>query len=102
MTEVLDRFLRYVRMDSASVLDGPDRPSSQGQLRFAELLEAELSGMGGAWTNSRLADGSLLLRLPASPGYEGAAHSAFLAHLDTYYGLPGAANPRVVDDEIRR
>jgi tripeptide aminopeptidase len=98
----LDRFMRYVRLDSASVLDGPDRPSSQGQLRFAELLEAELSGMGGPWSVRRLADGSLLVRVEASPGSTGAVASAFLAHLDTYYGLPGAANPRVVDCDGKR
>jgi tripeptide aminopeptidase len=102
MTEVLDRFMRYVRVDSASVVDGPGRPSSTGQLRFAELLEAELDGLGGPWTKVRLADGSLLVRVEASPGSEGSIRSAFLAHLDTYYGLPGAANPRLVDCDGRR
>lgn len=96
MTEVLDRFLRYVRVDSASVLNGPDRPSSRGQARFAELLGAELAAMAGPWTSSLLDDGSILVRVPASAGSSGTIHSAFLAHLDTYYGLPGAANPRVV------
>ena len=96
MTEILDRFMRYVRVDSASALDGRDRPSSPGQLRFADLIEAELADMGGPWTTSRLADGSLLVRVPASPRAKGGIHSAFLAHLDTYYGLPGAADPRVV------
>jgi tripeptide aminopeptidase len=95
-SEALARFLRYVRVDSASVLNGPDRPSSRGQLRLAELLESELAAMHGAWTTAVLEDGSLLVRLPASPGSEGNIHSAFLAHLDTYYGLPGAANPRIV------
>jgi tripeptide aminopeptidase len=96
MTEALDRFLRYVRMDSTSVLNGQDRPSSQGQTRLAELLESELAAMAGPWTTTILEDGSLLVRVPASPGSMGTTHSAFLAHLDTYYGLPGVATPRVV------
>jgi tripeptide aminopeptidase len=96
MTEVLDRFMRYVRLDSASVLNGPERPSSPGQARFAALIESELAAMAGPWTTMRLDDGSLLARVPATPGTEGGIRSAFLAHLDTYYGLPGAANPRVV------
>ena len=96
MTDVLDRFMRYVRLDSASVLDNPDRPSSPGQARFAGLLESELALMGGAWTTVCLDDGSLLVRVPAAAGAVGRVHSAFLAHLDTYYGLPGAANPRLV------
>lgn len=96
MTEVLDRFLRYVQVDTASVLGGQARPSSPGQERLSAILEAELAGLGGAWTARRLGDASLLVRLPASPGHEDRVHAAFLAHLDTYYGLPGAARPRVL------
>lgn len=101
MTEVLERFMRYVRVDSASVLNGPDRPSSQGQARLARLLVSELASMDGAWATTLLEDGSLLVRLPASPGSKGSIHAAFLAHLDTYYGLPGAANPRIVVSDGR-
>jgi di/tripeptidase len=66
MTEVLDRFMRYVRVDSASNVDSPSIPSSQGQLRFADLLASELEGMGGAFKVSRLSDGSVLARESAS------------------------------------
>lgn len=96
MTDVLDRFLRYVQVDSASVLGGKARPSSPGQERLSAILEAELSALGGGWTVRRLGDASLLVELPASPGLEDRVHSAFLAHIDTYYGLPGAARPRVL------
>lgn len=101
MNEALDRFMRYVRVDSASNADSPSRPSSQGQLRFADLLASELEGLGGAFEVSRLSDGSVLARASASPGSEDAVHSAFLAHMDTYYGLPGTADPRVVVCEGR-
>ncbi|HCM26495.1 MAG: hypothetical protein A2Z99_10720 [Treponema sp. GWB1_62_6] len=96
--EVLERFMRYVRLDTASDPDNPSRPSSRGQVDFADLLEDELAAMKGPWECRRLSDGSLLVRIGASKGKEGALHSAFLAHLDTYYGLPGAANPRIVED----
>ena len=97
MSQVLGRFTRYVRLDSASVLNGPDRPSSPGQARFADSLEAELAAMLGPWTTMRLEDGSLLVRAPAESGSKSSIHAAFLAHIDTYYGLPGAANPRLVE-----
>ncbi len=97
MTEVLERFLRYVRVESRSNPDEAGRPSTPGQASFADLLEAELASMNGPWKATRLDDGSILVRLPASPGHEESVHAAFLAHIDTYYGLPGAANPRVVD-----
>ncbi len=96
MTDVLDRFLRYVQVDSASVLGGQARPSSPGQENLSAILESELSAMGGGWITRRLGDASLLVGLPASPGLEDRVHCAFLAHIDTYYGLPGAARPRVL------
>jgi tripeptide aminopeptidase len=101
MSEVLERFMRYVRLDSASVLNGGDRPTSPGQSRLADLLESELAAMAGPWATMRLDDGSLLVRVPGASGASKGPHSAFLAHLDTYYGLPGAANPRVVDCDGR-
>ncbi len=100
-SEVLDRFMRYVSLDSASVLNGSHRPSSPGQTRLAQLLESELAVIFGSSASAILEDGSLLVRLPASSGSKGGIHAAFLAHLDTYYGLPGAANPRVVECDGR-
>ncbi len=100
-SEVLDRFMRYVRLDSASILNGHDRPSSQGQVLFSDLLEAELAAMAGPWTTTRLDDGSLLVRIRAVTGSKDMVHTAFLAHIDTYYGLPGSANPRIVDCDGR-
>ncbi|GAB1484883.1 peptidase T [Treponema sp.] len=94
--EVLDRFLGYVRIDSASIRDVDRVPSTQGQITFADLIEKEIEAMQGPWTTQRLADSSLLVQVPATKGQEAAPHAAFLAHLDTYYGLPGAANPKLV------
>jgi tripeptide aminopeptidase len=96
MSEVLDRFLRYVRIDSASVAGGHGLPSSPGQAALAGLIEAELGSLGGPWSLSRLGDGSLLVRLPPTPGCEASLHAAFLSHLDTYFGLPGGSRPRLV------
>jgi tripeptide aminopeptidase len=96
VSEVLDRFLRYVRIDSASDPDVPARPSTPGQAAFADQLEKELAELEGPWESVRLADASLLVRVAPSAGREASLPAAFLAHLDTYYGLSGAAVPRVV------
>jgi len=94
---VLGRFMRYVRFDTRSDPDSPTRPSTPGQLTFALILEDELAEMRGPWQTQRLSDGSLLVRVPATPGCETGIRAAFVAHVDTYYGLPGAAKPHIVD-----
>ena len=94
---VLERFLRYVRIDSSSNPDVPSRPSTRGQVDFADLLEGELAAMKGHWECRRLSDGSILVRVEPSQGHEASLPVVFLAHLDTYYGLPGSANPRIVE-----
>jgi tripeptide aminopeptidase len=95
--EALQRFLRYVSFDTRSDPDSETHPSTRGQTLLAELLESELESLHGPWKTDRLADGSLLVRVPPSPGRESAIKAAFVAHLDTYYGLQGAASSRVVD-----
>jgi len=93
----LERFLRYVRFDTRSDPGSATRPSTRGQVDFVDMLAGELEEMEGNWTSHRLSDGSLLVRAPASPGWESGIKAAFVAHVDTYYGLPGAASPRVMD-----
>jgi len=94
---VLGRFLRYVRFDTRSDANSPTKPSTPGQLAFAQILANELAGMKGPWTCQHLSDGSLLVQIPATPGCEAGIRAAFVGHVDTYYGLPGAAKPRIVD-----
>ena len=44
--EALERFLRYVRIDTQSIRDRTRSPSTTGQLELARLLVAELLDIG--------------------------------------------------------
>ena len=43
---VLDRFLRYVKIDTQSQEDQPTTPSTRKQLNLANLLAKELTALG--------------------------------------------------------
>lgn len=94
------RFLQYVQVDTRSVDhkgDNPPRPSSQGQVDLACAITDELASVEGfsrSWLYS-LEDGSFLVVLPVTEGYEQAPHVVFASHLDTYFGFSGAAHPIV-------
>ncbi len=91
--DLLDRFLRYVRIDTRSDPASPTCPSTPGQWDLLRLLERELRELG-------LADvvltehGYVLATLPATPGVE-APVIAWCAHVDTAPNLPSAAKPIV-------
>lgn len=91
--DLLDRFLRYVRIDTRSDDQSASTPSTPGQWDLLRLLEQELRGLG-------LADvvltehGYVLATLPATaPGKIPVI--AWFAHVDTATNLPGAAQPIV-------
>jgi tripeptide aminopeptidase len=84
MQSLLDRFCRYVRIDTTAKEGAHTYPSSPGQLELGRLLVGELRAMGVA---DAAADehGIVLATLPATIAKP--AHSvpviAFIAHLDT-------------------
>ena len=79
--DVLDRFLRYVRVDTQSHRDRERSPSTPGQLELAGTLIDELVGAG--LTDAELDDnGYVMATLPA--GIDGEAPViGLIAHLDT-------------------
>ena len=75
--DVLERFLRYVRIDTRSQLDRTQSPSTPGQLELSRLLVAELHEMG--ITDAALDDnGYVMATLPGDGPVIG-----LLAHVDT-------------------
>ena len=71
MTDVLERFMRYVRVDSASDPDNASvTPSTARQHDMARLLADELAELGCEGVS---ADGHAYVTgaLPSSPGAEG-------------------------------
>ncbi len=91
------RFLRYVKVDTASDRHIEDIPSTASQWDLARLLKDELSALGLA---DVLLDEHcyLFARLPPTPGYEGAPSIGLMAHMDTASDVPGSGvRPRVVE-----
>ncbi|MCS6977041.1 MAG: peptidase T [Gemmatales bacterium] len=79
---LLERFCRYVRIDTTAVEGAPGYPSSPGQLELGRLLVEELRGLGVPRVEQD-EHGIVVAELPPTPGRQRAPVIAFLAHLDT-------------------
>jgi len=92
--DLLERFCRYVRLDTRSDPHSDTCPSTPGQWQLLRLLETELRDIGAA--DVRLtAEGYVLATLPATSPNNGAPRVAWFAHVDTATELPGGAKPIV-------
>ncbi len=94
---LLERFLRYVQIDTTAQADAANYPSSPGQLELGRLLVAELQaqGISDARQNGH---GIVLATVPATA--VGAAPTiALCSHLDTSPETTGAGvKPQVIED----
>ncbi len=95
--EVLERFLRYVQIDTMSNPDvaGEIHPSTEGQWNLLRLLEKELKELG---VNDTALDehGYLLAKIPANT--DNAETIAFNAHVDTSSDVEGNhVKPQVIE-----
>jgi tripeptide aminopeptidase len=87
-TSALERFLRYVRIDTRSDDHSPTSPSTPGQLVLLNLLLSELHTMGV--TDARLdGHGVLMATVPATTGCADIPTIGFIAHVDTSPEMPG-------------
>ena len=87
MDTLLDRFLRYVKIDTQSAEDSAAHPSTPGQMELARLLEKELQELG--LTNIRLSEkGYVMAELPANTDKD-LPVVGFIAHLDTSPDVSG-------------
>ena len=82
MDSLLDRFCRYVRIDTQANEKSTTYPSTPGQLELGRMLADELRtlGIGDA---SQDEHGIVLGTLPATKGLEKAPVIAWIAHVDT-------------------
>lgn len=94
METVLDRFLRYVKVDTRSDESSGLSPSTTGQMELAQMLAKELKELG--LYNIRLDDrGYLMAELPANTDKD-LPTVGFIAHLDTSPDVSGTdVNPQV-------
>jgi tripeptide aminopeptidase len=81
MSSLLDRFCRYVRVDTQSIEDAKTYPSSAGQLELGRILVGELLDIG---LKDAVQDefGIIMATLPAKVAHK-APVMAWLAHMDT-------------------
>jgi tripeptide aminopeptidase len=92
--DVLDRFLRYVRIDTRSQRDRTGSPSTPGQLDLSRLLVDELTAIG--LDDAQLdANGYVMATLPATADGD-APVIGLIAHVDTEPDTPGAGVEPIV------
>ena len=98
MEKILDKFLRYIAIDTQSdeSFTGGKQPSAERELNLSRLLVEELHAMGIA--NASLDDnGYVMASIPATPGCEKVPAVGFMAHVDTSPDAPGACtNPQII------
>ncbi len=94
--KILERFLRYVKIDTQSVDDIAEFPSSQKQKDLLSLLLRELNGLG---ISARMDNeyGYVYASIPANT--KGKCKLGFIAHVDTSPAVSGKdVNPIVTAD----
>jgi tripeptide aminopeptidase len=98
--DLLDRFVRYVRIDTQSRRDRTSSPSTPGQLELGQLLVQELREAGIA--DAELDDnGYVVATLDATNGAADvdAPTVGLIAHLDTSPDAPGKGVEAIVHHE---
>jgi len=95
MEKILDRFLRYIAIDTMSDDDSESQPSAARELDLSRLLAAELKGLG---VEDAAMDefGYVMGSIPANNGGNSLA-VGFIAHVDTAPDAPGkCVNPQII------
>jgi tripeptide aminopeptidase len=94
---LLERFLRYVRIDTMAQAETEVYPSSPGQMELGRLLLAELTAMGLSDARQDR-HGIVLATIPSTVDYT-VPTVAFCAHLDTSPETSGKnVRPQVVEN----
>lgn len=97
MNNVIERFLRYVQIDTCSDEDSTTHPSTQKQHDLAQLLSEELAAMGACEITYDREHCYVYATVPASTGCEDRPVVGFIAHMDTSPAMSGAGvKPRIV------
>ena len=89
-TSALERFLRYVTIDTRADEASDSCPSTPGQLELARMLVSELRAIGVLDADVD-ANGYVMATVPASPGCERIPAIGFVAHLDTSPEMSGTS-----------
>jgi tripeptide aminopeptidase len=94
-SEVVERFLRYVRVDTQAAYRTARRPSTEKQLELSRMLVEELRELG--LEDARLTDAAAVFA--GLPGTDGAPVVGLIAHVDTTPDVLGAGVKPLVHEE---
>ena len=96
MEKILDRFLRYIAIDTQADPDSESQPSAAKELNLSRLLCDELTAMG---VQAELDEyGYVMATIPSNCGKDVPA-IGFIAHVDTAPDAPGACtNPQIIEN----
>ncbi|MGI1660305.1 MAG: peptidase T [Desulfitobacterium sp.] len=96
MSQVIDRFLKYVQIDTQSSEDSQTTPSTSKQLQLAQLLEKELKDLG--LTDARIKEGYVYGTLPAN-SVKAIPALGLIAHMDTSPDFSGEnVKPKIIEN----
>ncbi len=93
MTATIEKFLRYVKIDTMSDEESTTTPSSAKQYNLASLLWEELAQMGATELTYDREHCYVYASIPATEGCENAPVLGFIAHMDT--------SPAVTDTDVK-
>jgi tripeptide aminopeptidase len=96
--KLLDRFLRYVSIDTTSDPRSESYPSSEKQFTLLKMLVGELRDLG--LDDAAIdAHGYVTATIPATEGCEHSPVIGFIAHVDTSPDMSGeGVNPQIIED----
>ena len=96
MEKILDRFLRYVSVDTQSDPGSETQPSSRKQLDLLKMLKDELTAMGISADLDEY--GYVMASIPSNCGKD-VPPVGFIAHVDTSPDASGAGiKPQIIKD----
>ena len=95
MEKILDRFLRYVSVDTQSNEESETQPSAAKELDLLKMLRDELAALGVEVTLDEY--GYVMASLPSNVG-EGVPAVGFIAHVDTAPDASGKdVKPQIIE-----
>ena len=91
---VLDRFLKYVQVETTSNEENPGCPSTPGQKVLGAMLAEEMREMGIA--DARMDEHGYVYGTIPAKGKGHAPAIGLIAHMDTSDGVQGKTTPQIV------
>ena len=97
MEKILDRFLRYVSVDTKADPESDSQPSAARELDLLKMLRDELQAMGVEATLDEY--GYVMASIPSNCGKTDVPAIGFIAHVDTAPDASGAdIKPQIIEN----